>query len=120
MKQQTEHIYAFGPFLLDTSERVLSLEGKSISLAAKDFEALLILVENAGHLVNKDVLMSRLWPGTFVEEANVAKHISLLRRVLSEADKRPRIHRDHTKTGLSTCGAGEGSVGYECGAADPS
>ena len=85
MNEKTRHFYSFGPFRLDARECLLNLDGKPVPLAPKAFEALLILVENAGHLVDKDDLMRRLWPGTFVEEANVAKHVSLLRKILSEA-----------------------------------
>jgi DNA-binding winged helix-turn-helix (wHTH) protein/Tol biopolymer transport system component len=85
MSQKAKHFYAFGPFQLDSSECVLTLDGKSVPLAPKAFEALVILVENAGHLVDKDDLMKRLWPDSFVEEGNVAKHVSLLRKVLSDA-----------------------------------
>src|SRR6266704_2477956 len=85
MSEKTRHLYAFGPFRLDSRECLLSLDGKPVRLAHKAFEALLMLVENAGHLVDKDDLMRRLWPDTFVEEANVAKHVSLLRKILSEA-----------------------------------
>src|SRR6266705_644204 len=85
MSEKTRHLYAFGPFHLDTKECLLILDGKPVPLAHKAFEALLMLVENAGHLVDKDDLMRRLWPDTFVEEANVAKHVSLLRKILSEA-----------------------------------
>ena len=85
MNEKTGHFYCFGPFRLDPRECLLVLDGKPVPLAPKAFEVLLVLVENAGHLVDKDDLMKRLWPGTFVEEANVAKHVSLLRRILSEA-----------------------------------
>ena len=85
MSQKTKPFYAFGPFLLDVSEGLLTLDSKPVPLAPKAFEALVILVEKAGHLVDKDDLMKRLWPDSFVEEANVAKHVSLLRKVLSEA-----------------------------------
>src|SRR6266581_4444520 len=85
MSEKTRHLYAFGPFHLDTKECLLILDGKPVPLAHKAFEALLMLVENAGHLVDKDDLMRRLWPDTFVEEGNVAKHVSLLRKILSEA-----------------------------------
>ncbi len=85
MSQKAKQFYAFGPFLLDATECLLTLDGKPMPLAPKAFEALLILVENAGHLIDKDDLMKRLWPNTFVEEANVAKHVSLLRKILSEA-----------------------------------
>jgi eukaryotic-like serine/threonine-protein kinase len=85
MNQKTRHFYSFGPFRLDARECLLILDGKPLPLAPKAFEALLMLVENAGHLVDKDDLMRRLWPSTFVEEANVAKYVSLLRNILSEA-----------------------------------
>src|SRR5690348_2428672 len=85
MSQKAKQFYAFGPFHLDARECLLILDGEPVPLAPKAFEALLMLVENAGHLVDKDDLMRRLWPNTFVEEANVAKHVSLLRKVLSEA-----------------------------------
>ena len=85
MTEKIGHFYCFGPFRLNSRECLLVLDGKPVPLAPKAFEVLLVLVENAGHLVDKDDLMKRLWPGTFVEEANVAKHVSLLRRILSEA-----------------------------------
>ena len=85
MTQKTRHLYEFGPFSLDPDECLLLLDGKPVPLAPKAFEALLTLVESAGHLVDKDDLMRRLWPDSFVEEGNLAKHVSLLRKVLSEA-----------------------------------
>ena len=85
MNEKTRQFYCFGPFRLDPKECLLILDGKPVPLAPKAFETLVVLVENAGNLVDKDDLMRRLWPGTFVEEANVAKHVSLLRKVLSEA-----------------------------------
>ncbi len=85
MNEKTRHLYGFGPFRLDPEECLLILDGAPVPLPPKAFEALLFLVENAGHLVDKDELMRRLWPDTFVEDGNVAKHVSLLRKVLSEA-----------------------------------
>lgn len=85
MGQKTQQLYSFGPFRLDAREYLLMLDGKPVPLAPKAFEALLVLVENAGHLVDKNELMRRLWPDTFVEDGNLAKHVSLLRKTLSEA-----------------------------------
>jgi eukaryotic-like serine/threonine-protein kinase len=85
VNEKIRQFYSFGPFRLDAKECLLILDGKPVPLAPKAFETLLMLVENAGHLVDKDDLMRRLWPDTFVEDGNVAKHISLLRKILSEA-----------------------------------
>lgn len=85
MGQKTQPLYSFGPFRLDVREYLLMLDGKPVPLPPKAFEALLVLVENAGHLVDKNELIRSLWPDTFVEDGNLAKHISLLRKTLSEA-----------------------------------
>src|ERR1700736_5274301 len=82
MNHQSGEFYKFGSFRLDARERLLVCDGQSVPLASKTFETLLLLVENAGHLVTKDMLMKQLWPDAFVEEANLTKHISMLRKAL--------------------------------------
>lgn len=77
------HLYQFGPFSLDVAERVLFRDGQPVALPPKAFDLLLVLVENSGHLLEKDELMQRLWPDTFVEEANLPNNISLLRKALA-------------------------------------
>ncbi len=76
--------YEFGAFRLDVRERALWCEGKLVPLTPKLVETLLALVERSGHIVDKQELMERVWPDTFVEEGNVARHVSLLRKTLSE------------------------------------
>ena len=76
--------YDFGSFRLDVAERRLLRDGEPIPLAPKVFDTLLVLVENCGHLLEKDDLMTRLWPDTIVEEATLARNISDLRKALGE------------------------------------
>jgi len=77
-------VFEFGPFRLDANSKLLSREGELIALPPKVLETLLILVENAGELVDKETLLSRVWPDTFVEENNLAQNISVLRRTLND------------------------------------
>ena len=86
MSRQTKHFYEFGPFRLDPAEHVLLCDGELVPLTPKAFETLLLLVENSGHVMDKDELMRRVWPDTFVEEVNLAKNISALRKVLGEGE----------------------------------
>ncbi len=86
MSRQTKHFYAFGPFRLDSVKRVLVRDGAPVALAPKLAETLLLLVANAGHLVDKDALMKQVWPDAFVEEGNLNKNIFILRKVLGEWD----------------------------------
>jgi len=82
MSGQTKHFYAFGPFRLDSEKRVLVRDGTPVPLAPKLAETLLLLVEKAGHLVDKDDLIKRVWPDAFVEEGNLNKNIFVLRKLL--------------------------------------
>src|SRR5271165_6163443 len=86
MSRQGKHFYAFGPFRLNSEKRVLVRDGTPVLLAPKAGEALLVLVQNAGRLVDKDDLMKRVWPDAFVEEGNLNKNIFVLRKVLGEWD----------------------------------
>ena len=54
-------------------------------------DTLLVLIENVGSLVEKNELMTRLWPDTFVEEAILARNISDLRKALGESDRQKFI-----------------------------
>lgn len=81
-----KRLYKFGPFHLDVTERVLRRNGQEIPLRPKTYEVLLVLIENSEHIVEKEVLMQRGWPNSFVEEANITQNISVLRKILSEGD----------------------------------
>src|SRR6478609_2061573 len=84
---RTCDVYQFGPFRLDTGEHRLLRDGVDVPLQLKAFETLCILVERAGRLLTKEDLLSQLWPGTMVEENNLNKNISLLRKALGDCDK---------------------------------
>jgi DNA-binding winged helix-turn-helix (wHTH) protein/tetratricopeptide (TPR) repeat protein len=79
--------YAFGPFLLVPAERLLLRDGRPIKLTPKAFALLALFVESAGKALSKDQIIEALWPGRFVIEANLTKHIWMLRRALDEDDE---------------------------------
>jgi DNA-binding winged helix-turn-helix (wHTH) protein/TolB-like protein/Tfp pilus assembly protein PilF len=80
--QQAKHFYEFGPYRLDTAERVLLRDGQPVPLTPKALQTLLVLVESSGRILDKDVLLSRVWPDTFVEEITLAQNVSTLRKML--------------------------------------
>jgi len=82
---KTKHIYEFGAYHLDPDEKVLRREGQVVALPPKDLEMLLVLVEQSGHIVTKEELLQKVWPGVFIEEGNLARHVFNLRQVLGEA-----------------------------------
>jgi DNA-binding winged helix-turn-helix (wHTH) protein/Tol biopolymer transport system component len=85
LKEHASRItYSFGPFHLDPVERRLVRDGRDLRVPPKVFETLVLLVERHGRLVEKDDLMTALWPGMFVEEVTLAQNISLLRKALGD------------------------------------
>ena len=83
--------WEFGSFRLDAAQRLLFREEELVPLSRKAIEILAILVERHGQLVEKEELMRLVWPDSFVEESNLAVHISQLRKTLGEANGENRI-----------------------------
>ena len=79
-----QHIYEFGPFRIDDTKRLLLRDGQVAPLTPKCFDLLLALVEHSGKVIEKDDLMKRVWPDSFVEEGNLTYNISILRKALGE------------------------------------
>src|SRR5262245_56426922 len=99
MNQQPLHIYVFGPFRLDAAEHLLLRDGEAVPLTPKAFDLLLALVERHGHLLEKEELLKKVWPDTFVEEANLASNISQLRKALGDGENGHRYIETAPKRG---------------------
>jgi len=82
--------YDFGPFRVDAARRLLLLRGEPVPLTPKAFDILLVLIQNRERVVEKDELMKLVWPDTSVEENNLTRNISTLRKALEEG---PNEHR---------------------------
>jgi TolB-like protein/DNA-binding winged helix-turn-helix (wHTH) protein len=82
MSQASSPQYRFTDFCLDVAERRLRRCGVAIPIAPKVFDTLLLLVENSGHLIEKEEFMKKLWPDTFVGDDALARNISILRKVM--------------------------------------
>jgi predicted ATPase/DNA-binding winged helix-turn-helix (wHTH) protein len=75
----------FGPsqrFELQPAERRLLVDGRPAALGRRALDLLIVLVERPDHLLTKNELLDRVWPGLVVEEANLQMQISNLRKLL--------------------------------------
>src|SRR4051812_42457601 len=79
-----KQIYEFDGFRVDPVRRRLLKGGEQVSLTPKAFSILVVLLENRGEVVEKEELIRRIWPDTFVTEANLTQNISSLRKALGE------------------------------------
>ena len=78
------NVYEFGDFRLDAGKRLLWRAGAKVPLTPRVFETLLFLVEHNDTVLDKERLMEAVWPDSIVEENNLTKNISTLRRVFGE------------------------------------
>ena len=99
MSKQIKRLYEFGPFRLDTEERLLLWGTDVVSLTPKVFDTLVVLVENSGHVLSKEELIQQIWPDSFVEENNLAQNISILRKALGESTTGQRLIETVPKRG---------------------
>jgi DNA-binding winged helix-turn-helix (wHTH) protein len=77
-------VYEFDCFRLEIAEQRLLRNGNQVPLPPKEFETLRLLVERHGQLVSKQMLLDRVWAGTFVGDDTIAQRISLVRKALGE------------------------------------
>jgi DNA-binding winged helix-turn-helix (wHTH) protein len=94
----------FGPFTLDPATRQLLEGGRAIHLSPKAFDVLQLLVDARPTVVPKADLHDRIWPGTFVVDANLAVLIGEIRKALADSAQAPRYIRTVHKVGYAFCG----------------
>jgi len=99
MSNPEKRVYEFGPFRLDPAEHVLLRDGERVPLRPKEFAVLLTLVGNHRHLLTKEELLEAVWPDQFIEEGNLNRQISTLRRVLGDTSDEPQYVQTVPKVG---------------------
>ena len=95
---------SFGPFVLDSDTRQLTRDGREIHLSPKAFELLAALVAERPNVLSKTVLQQRLWPDTFVAEANLSNLIAEIRAALADSARAPTYLRTVHRFGYAFCG----------------
>jgi DNA-binding winged helix-turn-helix (wHTH) protein len=63
---------------------VLFRDAEALAVTPKALDTLLVLVQNHGQIVDKEEILKKVWPDTFIEEATLAQNISILRKLLGE------------------------------------
>jgi DNA-binding winged helix-turn-helix (wHTH) protein len=94
----------FGPFTLDLDTRQLTRGRREIHLAPKAFELLATLARARPKVLSKAVLQERLWPKTYVAEANLSNLVAEIREALSDPAHAPRFVRTAHGFGYAFCG----------------
>jgi DNA-binding winged helix-turn-helix (wHTH) protein len=94
----------FGDFVVDSDTRQVLRDGEEVHLSPKAFDLLCTLAERRPTVVDKAELVTRIWPDTFVGDANLNVLIGEIRRALGDTAQRPRFIRTVHGVGYAFCG----------------
>ena len=98
----------FGPFVLNLDTRQLTEDNRQIHLTPKAFDLLTMLVQDRPKVLSKAALQNRLWPDTFVAEANLSNLIAEIREALRDQAHAPTFIR--TAHGFGYAFSGEATT----------
>jgi len=83
---EDEKFYSVGNLLLDVVKHSVSVDGDTVELTYKEYELLRLLMQNAGIVTSRDVIMERVWGTDFEGESRTLDmHIKTLRQKLGSA-----------------------------------
>jgi DNA-binding winged helix-turn-helix (wHTH) protein len=91
----------FADFVIDSNSRLLTRGGEPVHLSRKAFDALLFLLDRRPNAVAKEELHDRLWPGTFVVDANLSVTMAEVRRALGDDPQESQFVRTVHRVGYA-------------------
>jgi DNA-binding winged helix-turn-helix (wHTH) protein/Flp pilus assembly protein TadD len=97
-------VYEFGPIHIDPRTRTIGRNGQNVPCPSRSFDVLLLLLQRRGELLSKGELLTRIWPDTHVEEANLPVVISGIRRVIGDDGRRQKYIQTVSKCGYRFIG----------------
>ena len=99
MSSPENQLYEFGPYVMDARSRILLRDGATVRLTPKAFDTLLVLVQHASHVVEKEQLLREVWPDIYVDEGSLSHNIHGLRKVFGDDSSAPRYIETIPKRG---------------------
>ena len=90
-RRYENNVLCDGALRLDVANRSASLADKPLSLTTKEFDLLVLLVENKGKTLQKEWIFNRIWGlDSFSEPQTLTVHIKWLREKIEEDPKKPK------------------------------
>lgn len=90
LKQENTVVHS-GAITIDKEAKQVFLDKKEIAVTVKEYELLLLLVENPGKTLNKEYLFNQIWGmDSFSENQTLTVHIKMLRDKIEENPKDPQ------------------------------
>jgi two-component system, OmpR family, response regulator RegX3 len=90
---------AVGGLVLDSARREVQVDGRSVSLAPREFDLLELLMRRSPEVVRRDVLVSEVWDAHWSGSTKTLDvHVGQVRRKIEERPSEPRYL--HTVRGV--------------------
>lgn len=90
LKQKNMIVHS-GAISIDKDKRQAFLDHRELALTGKEYDLLLLLVENPGKTLHKDFLFDKIWGmDSFSENQTLTVHIKTLRDKIEEDSRHPR------------------------------
>ena len=90
LKQKNMIVHS-GAISIDKDKRQVFLDHRELALTGKEYDLLLLLVENPGKTLHKDFLFDKIWGmDSFSENQTLTVHIKTLRDKIEEDSRHPR------------------------------
>jgi len=104
-------VITVGGLVIDTRSYEVTVDGRPVELARKEFELLLVLARRAGEVVTKRDLLSEVWQLAWGgSDRTVDVHLSWLRRKLGESAREPRYLHSVRGVGVRLAAPSEASA----------
>ncbi|MDR0512832.1 MAG: response regulator transcription factor [Treponema sp.] len=84
-----EHLFRFGPFVLDYDAYLLKKGDMRIPLSAKEYGCLVFLTEHSGKAMNVESIYNGVWKNNFGDLTTVAVYIQRLRKKIEDDPSEP-------------------------------
>jgi two-component system response regulator RegX3 len=86
----SDEVLAVGDVTLDPQRHEVVVRGEDVSLPLKEFELLTILLENAGRVLSRDLLIDRVWGHDYVGDTKTLDvHVKRLRAKVEDDPSNP-------------------------------
>ena len=90
-RRYNSDIISDGDLRVDKSNRTATLQDVPLDMTNKEFDLLVLLMENAGKTLNKDYLFNQIWGfDSFSEPQTLTVHIKWLRQKIEAEPKSPK------------------------------
>ena len=94
----------FGRFTVDSDTRQLIRDGADVHLSPKAFDLLCALIQDRPKVIEKTELHARIWPDTYVSDANLNVLIGEIRRAIDDKPRKPDFIRTVHGVGFAFSG----------------